>query len=91
MIERNSASTKKLVNESDSARKGENTTENKLELRSWQSLTKHEIDDIVYTVLQAVIASRTNYLLALGELRRYRPEMFEIPVYLADSILVESI
>jgi hypothetical protein len=38
----------------------------------------------------AVIASRTNYLFALGPLLRYRergPE-FEIPVYLTDSVLL---
>ena len=37
----------------------------------------------------AVIAARTNYLLALGQLRRYvRP--IEIPVYMCDSILTPS-
>jgi hypothetical protein len=39
----------------------------------------------------AVIASRTNYLIALGDmLREIGDEPIEIPVYLADSILVES-
>jgi len=38
----------------------------------------------------AVIASRTNYLIALGDMLRERgDEPIEIPVYLADSILVE--
>jgi len=37
----------------------------------------------------AVIAARTNYLIALGELIRYRRTDIEIPVFLADSILVE--
>jgi methylase of polypeptide subunit release factors len=37
----------------------------------------------------AVIAARTNYLIVLGELIRYRKRDIEIPVYLADSILVE--
>ena len=38
----------------------------------------------------AVIASRTNYLLALGELIRTATTPIELPVYFADSILVES-
>jgi SAM-dependent methyltransferase len=38
----------------------------------------------------AVMASRANYLIALGDLLRYRgASPMEIPVYLADSILVE--
>ena len=38
----------------------------------------------------AVIASRTNYLFALGPFLRYRPRGadFEIPVYLTDSVLL---
>jgi len=36
----------------------------------------------------AVIASRTNYLLALGPFLRYRSTDFEIPVYLTDSVLL---
>lgn len=37
----------------------------------------------------AVLASRANYIIALGELIRYRPrEGIEIPIYLADSVLV---
>lgn len=38
----------------------------------------------------AVIASRTNFLFALGPLLRYRPPdgEFEIPVYLTDSVLL---
>ncbi|MEM3667929.1 MAG: N-6 DNA methylase, partial [Thermoplasmatales archaeon] len=37
----------------------------------------------------AVLASKANYLIALADLLRYRPsEGIEIPVYLADSILV---
>jgi hypothetical protein len=34
----------------------------------------------------AVIAARTNYLLALGDLLRHTTERIEIPVYLSDSI-----
>src|SRR5262249_30983743 len=38
----------------------------------------------------AVIASRVNYLFALGTLLRYRPRQvgFEIPVFLTDSVLL---
>lgn len=35
----------------------------------------------------AVIAARTNYLLALGDLLSYRKKEINIPVYLCDSIL----
>jgi len=39
----------------------------------------------------AVIAARTNYLLALGPLLKYRgKEQLEIPIYLADSIMTPS-
>ncbi|MEM1953545.1 MAG: N-6 DNA methylase, partial [Candidatus Caldarchaeum sp.] len=38
----------------------------------------------------AVLAARTNYLLAVGDLLVYVKGNVEIPVYLADSILVES-
>jgi len=39
----------------------------------------------------AVIASRTNYLIALGDMLREKGvEPIEIPVYLADSIMVEQ-
>ncbi|MEM2651910.1 MAG: N-6 DNA methylase [Candidatus Caldarchaeum sp.] len=38
----------------------------------------------------AVLAARTNYLLAVGDLLGYVKGSVEIPVYLADSILVES-
>jgi hypothetical protein len=39
----------------------------------------------------AVIASRTNYLIALGDMLREKgTEPIEIPVYLADSIMVEQ-
>jgi hypothetical protein len=38
----------------------------------------------------AVIAARTNYLIALGSYIRNRKEDIQIPVYLADSILVET-
>lgn len=38
----------------------------------------------------AVIAARTNYLLALGSVGRFPPE-FEIPVYLSDSVLTPSL
>lgn len=37
----------------------------------------------------AVLASRANYIVALGDLIRYRPrDGIEIPIYLADSVLV---
>lgn len=39
----------------------------------------------------AVIASRTNYLLALGDLLEHREGDIDIPVYLADSILTPSL
>lgn len=35
----------------------------------------------------AVIAARTNYLLALGDLLKHRPGDIDIPVYQADSVL----
>jgi len=38
----------------------------------------------------AVISSRTNYLLALGDLLKHRQGEVTIPVYLADSILTPS-
>ncbi len=38
----------------------------------------------------AVIATRTNYLLALGDLLKYRRGDIDIPVYQADSILTPS-
>lgn len=38
----------------------------------------------------SVIAARTNYLLALGDLLRFRRGNIDIPVYLCDSILTPS-
>lgn len=38
----------------------------------------------------SVIAARTNFLLALGDLLRYRHGNIDIPVYLCDSILTPS-
>ncbi|MEM0348628.1 MAG: N-6 DNA methylase [Candidatus Caldarchaeum sp.] len=38
----------------------------------------------------AVLAARTNYLLAIGDLLTHAKGTVEIPVYLADSILVET-
>jgi len=38
----------------------------------------------------AVMASRVNYVIALGELLRYVREEIEIPVYLCDSILIPN-
>lgn len=38
----------------------------------------------------AVISARTNYMLALGDLLEYRNREIDIPVYLADSILIPS-
>ncbi|RZN43497.1 MAG: hypothetical protein EFT35_01175 [Methanophagales archaeon ANME-1-THS] len=37
----------------------------------------------------AVLAARTNYLIALGKLIKYKRGDIELPVYFADSILVE--
>lgn len=37
----------------------------------------------------AVLAARTNYLIALGKLIKYKRGEIEIPVYFADSILVD--
>ena len=37
----------------------------------------------------AVVAARTNYLIALGKLLKYKREAIELPVYFADSISVE--
>lgn len=39
----------------------------------------------------AVISTRTNYLLALGELLEYRKKDISIPVYICDSILTPSL
>ena len=36
----------------------------------------------------AVLSSRANYIIALADLLRYRPENFEIPVYLCDSVSI---
>ena len=38
----------------------------------------------------AVMTARANYLLAIGDLLRYRRKDIEIPVYLADSIFIEK-
>ena len=38
----------------------------------------------------AVIASRTNYILAILELLEYRTSEIDIPVYLADSVLIPA-
>jgi len=38
----------------------------------------------------SVIAARTNYLLALGDLLRYRRGSVELPVYMCDSILTPT-
>ena len=38
----------------------------------------------------AVVASRTNYLLALGDLLAHRVTEIDIPVYLADSVLIPT-
>lgn len=38
----------------------------------------------------AVLASRTNYLLVIGDLLGYAKGSIEIPVYLADSVVVET-
>ncbi|MDH5715849.1 MAG: N-6 DNA methylase, partial [Candidatus Aminicenantes bacterium] len=56
-----------------------------------RTLVKKIVKNIVGFDLNplAVIAARTNYLLALGELRRYISPL-EIPVYMCDSILTPS-
>ncbi len=54
-------------------------------------LLRKIVDDVVGIDLNplAVLASRANYVIALGDLIRYIPKGgVEIPVYLADSILV---
>jgi type II restriction/modification system DNA methylase subunit YeeA len=38
----------------------------------------------------AVLTARTNYLLAIADLLQYVPGRIEIPIYLADSIMVEK-
>jgi hypothetical protein len=62
------------------------TTEKK---REAANLIRHHIVGFDLNPL-AVIASRTNYLFALGPLLRYRGSGsdFEIPVYLTDSVLL---
>jgi len=37
----------------------------------------------------AVMTAKTNYLLAVGDLLRYRRRAIELPIYLADSIFIE--
>ncbi|MEM4179860.1 MAG: N-6 DNA methylase, partial [Candidatus Caldarchaeum sp.] len=55
-------------------------------------LVEHVLRNVVGFDLNplAVIAARTNYLLAIGDLLTYARGRVEIPVYLADSILVET-
>lgn len=56
-----------------------------------RELLRKIVEDVVGIDLNplAVLASRANYVIALGDLIRYIPkEGIEIPVYLADSILV---
>lgn len=54
-------------------------------------LVKHILKNIVGFDLNplAVIAARTNYLLALGDLLRFVATRVELPIFLADSIMVE--
>lgn len=56
-----------------------------------RSVIRHILRNVVGFDLNplAVIASRTNYLLALGDLLREVGTTAEIPVFLADSIMVE--
>jgi len=52
---------------------------------------KYVVDDIGFDLNPlAVIAARTNYLLALGDLLRHRKDDIDIPVYQCDSILTPS-
>lgn len=55
--------------------------------KALEATTKHLIGFDLNPL--AVIASRANYLIALGDWIRHRGESLEIPIYLADSILVE--
>lgn len=68
--------------------------------QSWAGSHPHQDRETLELILRnvvgfdlnplAVIAARTNYLIAIGPLLRNRESDIEIPVYLADSILVEQ-
>ncbi|MFP3191449.1 MAG: N-6 DNA methylase, partial [Thermoproteota archaeon] len=55
------------------------------------TLAEHILKNVVGYDLNplAVLAARTNYLLALGDLLKYSRNR-EIPIYLADSIMIET-
>jgi hypothetical protein len=69
-------------------------------LRQWAAdhmiepaiILKAALDNIVGFDLNplSVIAARTNFLLALGDLLRYRESNIDLPIYLCDSILTPS-
>jgi len=69
-------------------------------LRQWTANRKVEpakilkaaLDNIVGFDLNplSVIASRTNFLLALGDLLRYRESNIDLPIYLCDSVLTPT-
>jgi len=54
-------------------------------------LPKYILENVVGYDLNplAVLTARTNYLLAIADLLQYVPGSIEIPIYLADSIMVE--
>jgi type II restriction/modification system DNA methylase subunit YeeA len=55
-------------------------------------LPKYILENVVGYDLNplAVLTARTNYLLAIADLLQYVPGSIEIPIYLADSIMVEK-
>jgi len=59
-----------------------------LEEEALQKITKNIVGFDLNPL--AVMASRANYLLALGELVRHATQPVELPVYFADSILTEK-
>jgi len=55
-------------------------------------LLRYVLDNVVGFDLNplAVLTARTNYLLAVADLLAYSTGTVEIPIYLADSIMVEK-
>jgi len=55
-------------------------------------LPKYILENVVGYDLNplAVLTARTNYLLAIADLLQYVPGSIEIPIYLADSVMVET-
>jgi type II restriction/modification system DNA methylase subunit YeeA len=56
------------------------------------ALLNYVLDNVVGYDLNplAVLTARTNYLLAIADLLAYARGSIEIPVYLADSIMIEK-